>query len=105
MTEAEAVMSRDEAVDRVLNFKEKIGRIPTYEDYQKPKYGLNLDNLAKALDVNPSAAMKKLGIRPYAVVNIAVIHEKRRRSGQPVEIEPDPMSKGNSNLFENRFDE
>ena len=101
----EAVMSRDEAVDKVLNFRDKIGRIPTHEDYQKPEYGLNLEDLAKALDVNPAAEMERLGVRPYAAVNRAVIRAERERKGQPVEIEPDPMSRSNGNLFDNRYPE
>ena len=101
-------MTYDEAVNQVLGFRERVGRMPTHEDYQKPEHGLDLAELAKALKVNPAAEMKRLGVRPFAVVNIEVVHEDRRRNGRVVNIaeanDESSWATTQGNLFENRID-
>lgn len=96
-------MTYNEAVDLVLGFRERTGRIPTQNDYEK-RIGLDANKLARALGINTKTKSKKDG-PIWAAVNIEVVHAERRRNGQPVEIESDPMSKSNSNLFENRYEE
>ena len=74
----------DEAVDIVLDIKNRCGTMPTHEDYEKFSWVADVDDLAEALDVKED--IKLLHVRAYAAVNIAVIRELRRRAGKPVYI-------------------
>lgn len=77
-------MTYDEAVDMVLKMKTLAGTMPTKEDYDKLAYLADVEDLAKALGVEKD--MGRLRVRAYAVVNIAVLRELRRRSGLRVKI-------------------
>ena len=77
-------MSYDEAVKIVLRMKDKVGTMPTKEEYEKLSYMADVEDLADALGVRDS--MKELNVRAYAAVNIEVLHELRRRNGFKVDI-------------------
>lgn len=101
-------MTRNKAVDQVLGFRKIHGRIPMQEDYEKHKDGLCLEAIIEALgiDLKPS---EKLGVPPYAAVNIEVLHEDRRRKGEIVDIaeatEDIRWENSTNNLFVNKCDE
>lgn len=63
----------------------------------------------KALELDPETEEKRLGVRPYAVVNIAVLRAVRDRQGEVVYIaqanEDTAWGSSTSNLFETKFDD
>ena len=97
-------MSYNEAVDLILKFKDRTGRIPTKKDYEKKRNKLSANELAKALGINMKEKNKR-DVPAWAAINVEVVHAERARQGRPVEIEADPMSQSNANLFDNRYPE
>lgn len=99
-------MTYDEAVDLILGFRERTGRIPMQKDYER-HIGLDTNKLVRALGINMKAKAKN-DIPAYAAINIAVIHAERARKGQVINIAEanDETSWGatQGNLFENRID-
>ena len=95
--------SFDEAFAIVEELDARLNHMPYHEDYERYGYG-DAKELALALREDAERDMQKLGVRPFAVVNIAVLRERRRRNGQPVII-TQAWEQGNANLFENRFPE
>lgn len=99
--------SFEEAFDTVMRLSSKISRMPLPEDYER--YNFDTPALARALDENADKDCKDLGVRPYAVINIAVVREIRRRKGLPVFIaranDETLWKETASNLFENRYDD
>ncbi|MDO5480462.1 MAG: hypothetical protein Q4F58_02210 [Candidatus Saccharibacteria bacterium] len=98
-------MTYDEAVDLVLGFRERTGRIPMQKDYEK-RIGLDTNKLVKALGINMRLRAKK-GVPAWAAINVEVVHAERARKGQVVNIAEanDETSWGatQGNLFENRI--
>jgi|GEM_PF-1811228 len=95
--------SFNEAYGIVTELEKKLSRMPYHEDYERYGYG-DAKELALALDKNAERDMRELCVRPFAVVNIAVLRERRRRNGQPVVI-TQAWEQGNATLFENKFPE
>ena len=77
-------MEFNEAIDKVLALKDKVGSMPNHEDYER--FGIDTEELAEALGIDLAFNNKTLGTRPYAAINIAVIRELRRRENQPIRI-------------------
>ena len=63
----------DEAIDTVLELKERFSTMPTKEDYEKVSKTVDLAGLARALGVRGGS---------YAAINIAVLRELRKREGR-----------------------
>lgn len=95
--------SFEEAFAIVEELDARINHMPYHEDYERFGYG-DAKELALALNKDAEREMWKLGIRPFAIVSIAVLRERRRRAGQPIII-TQAWEQGNATLFENKFPE
>lgn len=70
--------TREEAIEKVLEIKNRIGHMPTQLDYEECEDIAKLEDLMTALDA-----------ASYAAINITVLRELRRREGRQVYIAQD----------------
>ncbi|MDO5480694.1 MAG: hypothetical protein Q4F58_03445 [Candidatus Saccharibacteria bacterium] len=103
MVVAQQQYSFEEAFNIVEDLAQKVNHMPYHEEYERFGYG-DAKELALALNKDAEREMWKLGIRPFAIVSIAVLRERRRRAGQPIII-TQAWEQGNATLFENKFPE
>lgn len=75
--------TRNEAIEKVLEIKSKLGHMPTKEEYEQLKDVVKLEDLMVALDATD-----------YAAVNITVLRELRKREGKQVYIALDRNGNG-----------
>lgn len=103
MVAAQQQYSFEEAFNIVEDLAQKVNHMPYHEEYERLGYG-DAKELALALNKDAEREMWKLGVRPFAIVSIAVLRERRRRAGQPIII-TQAWEQGNATLFENKFPE
>lgn len=85
----------EEAFDIVGQMEQMCSTMPTAEDYVKLSHIADVEDLADALGVRND--LGRLNIRAYAGVNIAVLHERRKRAGKPIFIASGEESTANWN--------
>lgn len=99
-----AKYSKEEALEKVLEFINNMEVYPLQEDYDRHFGEDEIDEIVEALGVKGS--MKKTKVRPFAAINIAVLRFIREKEGRIINIAgPEAViwDETNSNLFENQL--
>ena len=97
-------LTKEEAVEKILAFKNTMAVWPIQEDYDRYFTKAEQNELLVALGMKGS--IRKNCVRPFAGINIAVLRALRKRKGEVVYIagpEAASWEDTNSNLFENQL--